>query len=81
MLKYSKITVCSKNGQTLMLIFHDSIFYKPEVRTILQEGGIVLGLLKKKLLKNSKIVLMYSNSLARHFSPMFHTKCLLPVRN
>ena len=33
---------------------------------------------EKKLLKTSKIVLMYSNSLARHFSPMFHAKCLLP---
>ena len=33
---------------------------------------------EKKLLKTSEIVLVYSNSLARHFSPMFHTKCLLP---
>ena len=33
---------------------------------------------EKKLLKTSKIVFMYSNSLARHFSPIFHTKCLLP---
>ena len=32
---------------------------------------------EKKLLKTSKIVFMYSNSLARHFSPRFHTKCLL----
>jgi hypothetical protein len=34
--------------------------------------------LKKTLLKTSKIVLMYSDSLARHFSSMFHAKCLLP---
>ena len=34
--------------------------------------------LKKILLKTSKIVLMYSNSLARQFSSMFHAKCLLP---
>ena len=33
---------------------------------------------EKEILKSSKIVFMYSNSLARHFSPMFHTKCLLP---
>jgi hypothetical protein len=33
---------------------------------------------EKKLLKNSKFVFMYSNSLAQHFSPMSHTKCLLP---
>jgi hypothetical protein len=34
--------------------------------------------LKKTLLKTSKIVLMYRNSLARHFFSMFHAKCLLP---
>ena len=35
---------------------------------------------KKKVIivKTSNIVFMYSNSLARHFSHMFHTKCLLP---
>ena len=33
---------------------------------------------EKTLLKTSKIVLMYSNSLARHFSSKFHAKCLLP---
>ena len=38
---------------------------------------LILGLLKKALLKTSKIVLMYSNSLTRHFSSMFHAKCLL----
>ena len=58
--------------------FYDFIFHKSEIRTVLLEVGIVLGLLKKTLLKTSKIVLMYSNSLARHFSPMFHAKCLLP---
>ena len=36
------------------------------------------GTWKKPLLKTSKIDLMYSNSLARHFSSMFHAKCLLP---
>ena len=58
--------------------FYDFIFHKSEIRTVLLEVGIVLGLLKKTLLKTSKIVLMYSNSLARHFSSMFHAKCLLP---
>ena len=42
------------------------------------EVGIDLGLLKKALLKTSKIVFMHSNSLARQFSSMFHAKCLLP---
>jgi hypothetical protein len=37
--------------------------------------GIHLGLLKKALLKTSKIILMCSNSLARQFSSMFHAKC------
>ena len=36
---------------------------------------------EKKLLQISKIVLTYSNSLARHFSPLFHAKCLLPGLN
>ena len=58
--------------------FYDFIFHKSEIRTVLLEVGIVLGLLKKTLLKTSKIDLMYSNSLARHFSSMFHAKCLLP---
>ena len=49
------------------------------MRTVLLEVGIVLGLLKKTLLKTSKIVLMYSNSLARNFSPMFHAKIFLSV--
>ena len=53
-------------------------FHKSEIRTVLLEVGIVLGLLKKTSLKTSKIVVMYSNSLARHFSSMFHAKCLLP---
>ena len=60
------------------IFFYDFIFHKSETRTVLFEVGIVLGLLKKTLLKTSKIVLMYSNSLARHFSSMFHAKCLLP---
>ena len=58
--------------------FYDFIFHKSEIRTVLLEVSIVIGLLKKTLLKTSKIVLMYSNSLARHFSSMFHAKCLLP---
>ena len=58
--------------------FHDSIFHESEIRTVLLEVGIDLGLLKKALLKTSKIVLMYSNSLAIHFSSMVHAKCLLP---
>ena len=61
-----------------MVFFYDFIFHKSEIRTVLLEVGIVLGLLKKTLLKTSKIVLMYSNSLARQFSSMFHAKCLLP---
>ena len=48
------------------------------IKNLLLEVGIDLGLLKKTLLKTSKIILMYSNSLARHFSSMFHAKCLLP---
>ena len=58
--------------------FHDSIFHESEIRTVLLEVSINLGLLKKSLLKTSKIVLMYSNSLAIHFSSMVHAKCLLP---
>ena len=40
--------------------------------------GIDLGLLKKALLKTSKIIFLCSNSLARQFSSVFHAKCLLP---
>ena len=58
--------------------FHDFIFHESEIRTVLLEVSIDLGLLKKSLLKTSKIVLMYSNSLGRHFSSMVHAKCLLP---
>ena len=58
--------------------FHDSIFHESEIRTVLLEVSIVIGLLKKTLLKTSIIVLMYSNSIARHFSSMFLAKCLLP---
>ena len=58
--------------------FHDFIFHESEIRTVLLEVSIDLGLLKKSLLKTSKIVLMYSNSLAIHFSSMVHAKCLLP---
>ena len=58
--------------------FHDFIFHESEIRTVLLEVSIDLGFLKKSLLKTSKIVLKYSNSLARHFSSMVHAKCLLP---
>ena len=58
--------------------FYDFIFHKSEIRTVFLEVGIDLGILKKALLKTSKSVLMYSNSLARQFSSMFHAKCLLP---
>ena len=58
--------------------FHDSIFHESEIRTVLLEVSIDLGLLKKSLLKTSKIVLVYGNSLARYFSSMVHAKCLLP---
>ena len=61
-----------------MILFYDFIFHKSEIRTVLLEVGIDLGLLKKALLKPSKIILICSNSLARQFSSMFHAKCLLP---
>ena len=61
--------------------FYDFIFHKSEIRTVLPEVGIDLGLLKKALLKTSKIVLMYSNSVARHFSSRVHAKCFLPRLN
>jgi hypothetical protein len=62
----------------MVFFFNDFIFHKSEIRTVLLEVGIVLGFLKKTLLKTSKTVLVYSNSFARHFSSMIHAKCLLP---
>ena len=62
----------------MLIFFYDFIFHKSEIRTVLLEVGIDLGLLEKALLKTSKIISMYSNSLARHFASMFHAKCLLP---
>ena len=62
----------------ILSFFYDFIFHKSEIRTVLLEVSIDLWLLKKSLLKTSKIVLMYSNSLAIHFSSMVHAKCLLP---
>ena len=62
----------------MVFFFYDFIFHRSEIRTVLLEEGIALGFLKKTLLKTSNIDLMYSNSLARHFSSMFHSKCLLP---
>ena len=53
----------------ILNFFYDFIFHKSEIRTVLLEVGIVLGLLKKTSLKTS---------LARHFSSMFHAKFLLP---
>ena len=61
-----------------IISFCDFIFHASEIRTVLLEVSIDLGLLKKSLFKTSKIVLMYSNSIARHFSSMFLAKCLLP---
>ena len=59
---------------TIINFFHDFIFHESEIRPVLLEVSIDLGFLKKSLLKTSKIVVMYSNSLARYF---FHAKCLL----
>ena len=38
--------------------FYDFIFHRSEMRTVLLEVGIDLGLLRKALLKTSKIALM-----------------------
>ena len=38
--------------------FYNFIFHKSEIRTVLLEVGIDLGLLRKALLKTSKIALM-----------------------
>ena len=62
----------------MVFFFYDFIFQKSEIRIVLLEVGIDLGLLKKVLLKTSNIILMCSNSLARQFPSMFHAKCLLP---
>ena len=75
---YLKVVTYFVLSFTNINFFHDSIFHESEIRTVLLEVSIDLGLLKKSLLKTSKIVLLYSNSLARHFSSMVHAKCLLP---
>ena len=75
---YLKVVTYFVLSFTNIIFFHDSIFHESEIRTVLLEVSIDLGLLKKSLLKTSKIVLMYSNSLLRHFSSMVHAKCLLP---
>ena len=75
---YLKVVTYFVLSFTNINFFHDSIFHESEIRTVLLEVSIDLGLLKKSLLKTSKIVLMYSNSLLRHFSSMVHAKCLLP---
>ena len=75
---YLKVVTYFVLSLTNIIFFHDSIFHESEIRTVLLEVSIDLGLLKKSLLKTSKIVLMYSNSLLRHFSSMVHAKCLLP---
>ena len=75
---YLKVVTYFVLSFTNINFFHDSIFHESLIRTVLLEVSIDLGLLKKSLLKTSKIVLLYSNSLARHFSSMFHAKCLLP---
>ena len=75
---YLKVVTYFVLSFTNINFFHDSIFHESEIRTVLLEVSIDLWLLKKSLLKTSKIVLMYSNSLAIHFSSMVHAKCLLP---
>ena len=45
----------------MVFFFYDFIFHKSEIRTVLLEVGIGLGLLKKTLLETSKIVLMSLN--------------------
>ena len=57
--------------------------HKSEVRTVLLEVGIVVGIVlgisKKGYLKLAiRTLLTHSNSIARHFSPTFHAKSLLP---
>ena len=39
----------------MLIFFYDFIFHKSEIRTVLLEVGIDLGLLKKAFLKTSKI--------------------------
>ena len=75
---YLKVVTYFVLSFTNIIFFHDFIFHESEMRTVLLEVSIDLGLLKKSLLKTSKIVLLYSNSLARHFSSIVHDKCLLP---
>ena len=55
----------------MLMFFDDFIFHTSEIRTVLLEIGIDLGILKKTLLKTSKIVLMYSNLLQDIFLQCF----------
>ena len=75
---YLEVVIYFVNFLLILFFFYDFIFHESEIRTVLLEVSIDLGLLKKSLLKTSKIVLMFSNSFARHFSSMVHAKCLLP---
>ena len=75
---YLKVVTYFVLSFTNINFFHDSIFHESEIRTVLLEVSIDLGLLKKSLLKTNKIVLMYSNSLLRHFSSMVHAKLYIP---
>ena len=61
------------------VIFYDFMFYKSEIRTVLLEVGIVLGLLKKnlKLAKLFSFVAIHLKDIFR----IFQAKCLLPSLN
>ena len=43
--------------------FYDFIFHKSEIKTVLPKVGIVLGLLKKTLIKTSKILSRFFKNL------------------
>ena len=62
----------------LQILTNDDEVENWRLSSFLLAVGIVLGILKKKLLKTSNTVLMHSNSITRHLSPMFHAKSLLP---
>jgi len=52
---YLEVVFLFKVFFTNIKFFYDFIFYKSEVRTVLFEVGIVLGLLKKSYLKLAKL--------------------------
>ena len=59
------------NSFTNVNFFHDFMFYKSEVRTVLLEIGIVLSLLKKSYLKLAKLFLCIAIHLQDIFLPCF----------